>query len=164
MRALGLALTAIFVWAGGAQAKRDQTYAYPYMRVWTASLRMMRVDFESPITEKDPDAGYFLFDFPHSGKSYPGSVEVVRVKENGVDSARVVIQIAALPTYVEQMLLDRLVRKLGEDYGDPSQPKPAPKPDGGDKQPKQGESGSDGPSNERQREPQKPSAGAGAAK
>ena len=137
MRTLGLALLAVLVWAGGAQAKREQTFAYPYSRVWTAAVRMLRVDFNSPITEKDPDSGYFLFDFPESGKSYAGSVEVVRVTENDVDSARVLIQLPGLPGYVEQMLLDRLTRKLGQEYGQPVTAKPAkPEPP---RKPKAGE-------------------------
>lgn len=127
MRSLGLALAVVLVWAGGAQAKREQSYAYPYSRVWTAALRMLRVDFNSPITEKDPESGYFLFDFADSGKSYPGSVEIVRMTEQGLETARVQIQLPGLPSYYEQMLLDRLTRKLGQDYGAPSEPKPQPK-------------------------------------
>jgi hypothetical protein len=132
-------LLAVLVWAGGAQAKREQTFAYPYARVWTSAVRMLRVDFNSPITEKDPDSGYFLFDFPESGKSYAGSVEVVKVSqgEAEVESARVVIQLPGLPGYVEQMLLDRLSRKLGQEYGQPLSPKPAkPEPP---RKPKPGE-------------------------
>ena len=76
---------------------------------------MLRVDFESPITEKDKDSGYFLFEFTDAGKQHPGSVEVIRVLENGVESVRVVVQVPALPIYVEHMLLDQLTRKLGLD-------------------------------------------------
>lgn len=128
MRMLGLALAVLLLWVGGAQAKREQTYAYPFSRVWTAAIRMLRVDFESPISEKDKDSGYFLFDYPDAGKSLPGSVEVVRVTQNGVESVRVVITLSAMPTYVEQMMLDRLARKLGEDFGDP-EPSKVPKPE-----------------------------------
>ena len=125
MRMLGLALAVLLLWVGGAQAKREQTYAYPFSRVWTAAVRMLRVDFESPITEKDKDSGYFLFDYPDSGKTIPGSVEVVKVVQNGVENVRVVISVSAMPTYVEQMMLDRLARKLGEDFGDPETAKDA---------------------------------------
>ena len=119
MRTLGLALIVVLLWAGGAQARREQTYPYPFSRVWTAAVRMLRVDFESPITEKDKDSGYFLFNFADSGKLRPGSIEVIRVQEGNVESVRVVVQVPALPNYVEQMLLDRLARKLGQDYGQP---------------------------------------------
>ena len=129
MRPLALALLFVLLAAGGAQAKREQSFQYPYSRVWGSALRMLRVDFESPITEKDQDSGYFLFDFPDGGKQHPGSVELVRSTENGVETVRVAIQVAALPTYVEQMLLDRLTRKLNEEFGAPTAPqKPAAPP------------------------------------
>ena len=124
MRWLGLASIVVLLWAGGAQAKREQAFAYPYSRVWTAALRMVRVDFNSPITEKDRESGYFLFDFADGKKSYPGSVEIVRATEQGVETARVAIQLPGLPGYYEQMLLDRLTRKLNQDYGAPVDPKP----------------------------------------
>ncbi|MFI5306795.1 MAG: hypothetical protein ACHQ53_05560 [Polyangiales bacterium] len=115
-----MALILVLVWAGGAQARREQAFAYPFSRVWTAAVRMLRVDYESPITEKDKDSGYFLFDYPESGKKHPGSVEVVRVQNGDLESVRVVIQLPAMPSYVEQMMLDRLSRKLGQDYGQPA--------------------------------------------
>jgi hypothetical protein len=92
--------------------------------VWTAALRMLRVDFNSPITEKDPESGYFLFEYPDAGKTYAGSAEVVRVTDGGNEAARVVFQMPGLPSYYEQMLLDRLTRKLEQDYGSPTEPKP----------------------------------------
>ena len=128
MRALGLALIAVLLWAGGAQARREETFPYPFSRVWTAAMRMVRVDYTSPITEKDKDSGYFLFEFPEAGKTYAGSAELIAVTENGSEQVRVVFQVPGLPSYVEQMMLDRLQRKLGQDYGEPRAPKPAPEP------------------------------------
>lgn len=126
MRTLGLALAVALLWTGQAEARREQTYAYPFSRVWNAAVRMLRVDFDSPITEKDKDSGYFLFDYPDSGKQHPGSVEVIRVQDNGVEAVRVVMQLPAMPTYVEQMMLDHLARKLGQEYGPPRAPKSSP--------------------------------------
>lgn len=128
MRILVLALASALLLPATAQARRVATYHYPLSRVWTATVRLMRVDFESPITEKDKDEGYFFFDYPHLGKQHPGSVEIVESREsNGRHSVRVIIQIPAMPKYVEQMMLDRLERKLLKDYGSPLKP-PAPKP------------------------------------
>lgn len=141
MRLLCLAWAVVLLWAGGAQAKREQAYSYPYSRVWTAALRMLRVDFNSPITEKDRESGYFLFEYPDAGKSYSGSAEVVRVTEDGNETARVVFQMPGLPSYYEQMLLDRLTRKLEQDYGTPIEPKPPadePPPERGKKEPGEG--------------------------
>jgi hypothetical protein len=109
-----------------AFAKRESTLQYPYSLVWTTAVRMIRVDYESPITEKDKDEGYFLFSFVHEGKEHPGSFEVIADADNG---ARVVVQIPAMPSYVEQMLIDKLVRKLSQDHGSPREnKKPAPEP------------------------------------
>jgi hypothetical protein len=109
-----------------ASAKRESTLRYPYSLVWTTAVRMIRVDYESAITEKDKDEGYFLFSFLHEGKEHPGSFEVIEDTENG---ARVVVQIPAMPSYVEQMLIDKLERKLSQDHGAPREiKKPAPEP------------------------------------
>jgi hypothetical protein len=144
---LGLALALLLASTGSAHARREQVFRYQYARVWSAALRMMRVDYESAITEKDADSGYFLFTFPQDGKQNPGSAELVRVNEGGVDSVRVVLQVPALPSYVEQMLLDRLKRKLTEEFGDPIVPvkkpkadddQPEPPPDGKPQEPPSG--------------------------
>ena len=103
-RSLGFGLAwafALLLCADSAHARRESTYQYPYSRVWTAVLRMVRVDFASPITEKDKESGYFLFEYPDAGKVFPGSVEVVRVVENGFETSRVVIQVPGLPSYFE---------------------------------------------------------------
>jgi hypothetical protein len=119
---LALALLFVLVAAETAQARREQVFRYPFSRVWGSALRMMRVDYESPITEKDMDSGYFLFTYAHDGKENQGSAELVRTMEGGVESVRVVIQVPALPTYIEQMMLDRLTRKLSQEHGDPVAP------------------------------------------
>lgn len=107
-----------------ASARRESTLRYPSSLVWTTAVRMIRVDYESPITEKDKEEGYFLFEFAAEGKAHPGSFEVIGDDENGV---RVVVQIPAMPSYVEQMLIDKLERKLSQDYGAPRETKkPAP--------------------------------------
>jgi hypothetical protein len=136
---LGLALALLLASAGSAQAKREQVFRYQYSRVWGAALRMMRVDYESPITEKDADSGYFLFTYPQDGKDHPGSIEMMRVTDAGVESVRVVLQVPAMPSYIEQMFLDHLKRKLTEEFGEPTAPAtPAtkkPKADGDQPEP-----------------------------
>jgi len=108
--------------ADTALARRESSLRYPFSLVWTTAVRMIRVDYESPITEKDKDEGYFLFSFVHEGKEHPGSFEVI---EDAEDGARVVVQIPAMPSYVEQMLIDKLERKLSLDHGAPREPKKA---------------------------------------
>lgn len=111
-----LAGATLLLATGTAQARREQVFRYPFLRVWETAVRLLRVDFESPIGEKNRDDGYFLFEFPYNGKPTPGSVEVVR---GDAGEIRVVIQVPAMPSYVEQMILDKLGRKLTAEYGAP---------------------------------------------
>ena len=112
-------------------ARREVVFNYPYSRVWTTAVRLMRVDFECTITEKDKDDGYFLFEYPDHGKQFPGSVELVAVKDaNDNESVRVVLQVPAMPSYVEGMMMERLGRKLEQEFGPAKEPKrPAGKVD-----------------------------------
>jgi hypothetical protein len=123
-------------------AKREQVFSYPYTRVWTAAVRLMRVDFEANITEKDRDDGYFLFEYPERGKNVPGSMELVAQKQGDYESVRVVLQIPALPTYVENMILERLAKKLEQEFGAPKEAKRPEPPKDKDKD--EGESPADG--------------------
>jgi hypothetical protein len=129
MPMLRLALLLVLCGGSVAQARKVQTFNYPFTRVWASAVRMLRVDFNSAITEKDKEDGYFLFDFEHEGARHPGSVELIRVAEKGVPEIQVVMQVPAMPSYVEQMLLDRLVKKLETEYGPPREAKPVPPPD-----------------------------------
>jgi hypothetical protein len=130
LTALLLALAGVVAVPGSARAKREETFNYAYARVWTTAVRLLRVDFECPITEKDKDEGYFFFEYADHGKQFPGSVELVPSKEGSVETVRVVINVSAMPTYVESMMLEKLGRRLREDYGEPKGPPPeAPKPD-----------------------------------
>jgi hypothetical protein len=130
--ALGLSL--LMAAPRPAYARRESTFNYPYERVWTAAVRLMRVDFGCTITEKDKDDGYFMFEYPDRGKTFPGSAELVATKNDDVDSVRVVLQIPAQPTYVEGMMLERLSRKLEQEFGAPKEPKrPAEGPSDPDK-------------------------------
>lgn len=111
-----------------AHARREATFNYPYSRVWTTAIRLMRVDFESQITEKDKDDGYFLFEFPDRGKSYAGSMELIASHKDDIETVRVVLTIQALPTYVESMLMERLAKKLVQEFGQPPERKPEKRP------------------------------------
>ena len=122
-------------------AKREQVFAYPYSRVWTAAVRLMRVDFEANITEKDREDGYFLFEYPERGKNIPGSMELVAQKQGDFESVRVVLQIPSMPTYVENMILERLAKKLEQEFGAPKEPKKPEPPKDKDKDKVEGEGG-----------------------
>jgi hypothetical protein len=111
---------AVLLLPAGARARTDDQFAYPFSRVWTAAVRLLRIDMECPITEKDKDEGYFFFDYPsETGEKYPGSIELVQTQVDGVKGVKVIVQVPAMPTYFERLVLDKLGRKLKADFGPP---------------------------------------------
>ena len=122
-----LALAALLVLPSEhAHAKSAYDSAYGFDRTWNAGLRLVRVDLNLKVTEKDDQNGYLMFDYksPESGqKPVPGSMEFIKGKDGQV---RVVVQIAQMPGYHEQVLVDSLSRKLRNEYGDPPKKPPPP--------------------------------------
>jgi hypothetical protein len=116
--------------AGAAVAFESR---YTFEQTFGTALRLLRVDLGCKITEKDGDNGYVLFDYTsgESGKQvHHGSLEVVRTQKG----AHVAVQLATLPRYHEQMIVDALVRKLLAEHGEPppardKAPPPPPPPD-----------------------------------
>jgi len=111
---------AIALTAPGASAKSTYESPYGYDRTWNAALRLVRVDNGWKVTEKDDANGYLLFEYtsPGGGKSYPGTMELVRGHDPDA-AVSVLIQLPAMPQYHEQVLLDRLATKMRREYGDP---------------------------------------------
>ncbi len=113
-----------------AEAKASLESQYSMAQTYHAALRLLRVDLGLKILERDPEAGYLLFEYrsPESGsRAVSGSMELV-------DAGRVVtvlVQIPAMPHYHEQVLTDRLARKLREEYGDPPRKSERSNPDAG---------------------------------
>ena len=107
-----------------SQAKKIADFRHTYDRVWGAAVRMIRVDQDYAIKDRDEAVGDFLFDYRDDGRNYPGSVELVRIEDQGGGPIRAVIQIPAMPSYIERMLLDKLRKKLISEFGEPA---PAPK-------------------------------------
>ncbi len=120
------AVAAVALPESPASAKSAYDSAYGFDRTWNAGLRLVRVDLGLKVTEKDDSNGYLLFDYksPESGqKPVPGSMEFIKGKDGQV---RVVVQIAQMPGYHEQVLVDSLSRKLRNEYGDPPRKPPVP--------------------------------------
>lgn len=112
-----------------SSAKKTEEFKHSYEQVWGAAIRLIRVDQGYPIKDRDEAVGYFLFDYRDDGRSYPGSVELLRIEDKGAGAIRVVIQIPAMPSYIERMLLDKLEKKLIDEYGEPPAPPQKPAED-----------------------------------
>jgi len=108
------------------QARKTDDFRHSYDQVWGAAVRLIRVDQGYAIKDRDESVGYFLFDYKDDGRMYPGSVELVRIEDQGGGPIRVVIQIPAMPSYIERMLLDKLHKKLIHEYGEPITPPKKP--------------------------------------
>jgi hypothetical protein len=123
--ACGVASAIVFT---GQTAEAETSYdsAYGFDRTWNAALRLIRVDMNCKITEKDDHSGYLMFEYhsPDAGKKVSsGSIEFIKPREDD-GSVRVVIQLPQMPRYHEQVMLDTLVRKMRAQYGDAPQPRP----------------------------------------
>ncbi len=135
---LGLAVaTAIVLTGEPADARTSYDSAYGFDRTWNAAIRLVRVDMGLKLLEKDDTTGYLMFEYrsPDTGnKPSQGSMEFVRSREPD-SPVRVVVQLPQMPSYHEQVMLDSLVKKMKNEYGEaPSRPhaSPAqPPPDGG---------------------------------
>ncbi len=112
-----------------ARSAYDSTYGYD--RTWNAALRLVRVDMSLKVTEKDQENGILMFEYksPEGRAASPGSIELVRSKDPAVP-VRVIVQLAQMPRYHEQLLVDSLAKKMRQDYGDPPTLHPAPPPSG----------------------------------
>jgi hypothetical protein len=117
-----------------ASARKQQDYTYRYEQVWSAAVRMVRVDLRLGVDDQDETIGYLLFQYRDTlGRPHPGSIELVRTQdERGAAIVRAVVQIPAMPSYIEQMIVDRLARKLREEFGDPPVVRPPPSREGDD--------------------------------
>jgi hypothetical protein len=125
-----IAIIAALALPSTGHAKKTEDFRHTYEQVWGAAIRLIRVDQGYPIKDRDQSVGYFLFDYEDDGRMYPGSVELVRIEDQGGGPIRVVMQIPAMPSYIERMLLDKLEKKLIHEYGEPTPPpkKPAEEP------------------------------------
>ncbi|HEV7556458.1 MAG TPA: hypothetical protein VGO00_13420, partial [Kofleriaceae bacterium] len=137
MRRLVLSL-AILAISSPAWARSERTLAYPRDQAWSASVRFLRVDEQLKIIEKDPEAGYVLFELSAENKVFRGSLELIAVTEDERPSLKFVIQIQDRPSWVEGAMLTRLVRKLHVELGEPAPP-PTPKPPKDEPKPKEPE-------------------------
>ncbi len=103
--------------AGPAEAKTERELTYRYNQIWSTSIRFLRVDKGYLLTEKDKKSGYILFDYQDRGKKLQGSLEIVPTVIEGRRFVRTRLRIPSMPSYVEVVLLDKLTRKLKDEYG-----------------------------------------------
>jgi len=136
-------------WSVPAAARTVSELPYAYDLCWPTAVRFLRVDNRFLIEEKDKETGYILFRFGESedrsgkplGSETPASsLELVATNQkqdpdqnesasnrdeySGRDKTRIstkfILDIPSQPRSTESLLLEKLRRKLLEDYGRPS--------------------------------------------
>jgi hypothetical protein len=134
-------------------ARTDRELTYRENEIWQGAIRFLRVESGYKILEKDKEAGYVLFEYKDEGNSHAASFEMVRTARDGRLFVRARIQIPDMPRYVEAVLIDKLVRKLKDEYGAPPpaqlvapEAKPAPAPATPDDEAKKDKPASEGKS------------------
>lgn len=118
---------ALFI-GGAAEAKTHRDLTYRFNQIWSSAVRFLRVDNGFPIAEQDKKSGYILFEYRDVGRTMSGSLEIVRVAREGNQYVRADLRIPQMPSYVEVVLLDKLLRKLRDEHGDPPPPQPVVAP------------------------------------
>jgi hypothetical protein len=116
--AAGAVLASTFGQLGTVDAKASFESPYTLAQTYNAALRLVRVDFGLNVTERDPSAAYILFDYKssESGRRVaPGAIEMLEAGR----VVKVVIQLAQMPRYHEQVMSNALAKKLRDEYGDP---------------------------------------------
>ena len=126
--AFGVALTLLALIPARASAEQVEKFAYPYKQVWSAAVRLLRVDLGHKVTERDEEVGFIVFDYrDDSRKSHHGTAQLAAIQEGGREVIRVELSIQGQPSYIEIMVLTKLARKLRDEYGDPLPVKKKPK-------------------------------------
>jgi hypothetical protein len=115
-----------------AQARSSSLLSYPIADLWPTAVRFLRIDRGAAIKEKDAESGYVLFDLPEGGKSFKGSLELIRtIDGEGREATKVVVTVPDLPRHYEGVLLDKLASKARDEYGSPAPPPPRRTPSEG---------------------------------
>jgi hypothetical protein len=110
---------------------QSRVLPYPMEHVWPTAVRYLRVDRGYTIVDRDPEAGFILFDFPigPDDRVGRGSVELFATKDaSGRASASVSVSTDGGPLHLPHAILDGLGDKLRRERGQPSAP-PQPQPD-----------------------------------
>lgn len=126
------ALLCVLFWSAPAAAKTVHRSPYTYSQTYGTALRLLKVDLDLEITETNADWGYLLFSYTsvESGDRHSrGSAQFVEVD----GAVQVSVQIAQMPSYHEQIIIEKLKRKLYDEHGEPTRPTSPPDSDDRDR-------------------------------
>jgi hypothetical protein len=104
---------------GNAEARAERRLTYRASQLWSSAVRFLRVDLGYKIVEKDKETGYLLFEYKDAGRAHQASLELIPAVYEGHKIVRARVRIEGMPSYVEAVLLDKYLRKLKNEYGEP---------------------------------------------
>jgi hypothetical protein len=109
----------ILSFASTGEARTVREAAYRYDQIWSAAVRFLRVDSGFLVLEQDKETGYVLFEYKDATRTVNGSFELVPGERDGATFVTVGMRIQNMPSYVEVMLVDKFMRKLRDELGEP---------------------------------------------
>jgi len=110
------------------QLRHKRLLPYPLEHVWPASIRYLRVDRGYAIVDRDPEAGFVLFEIQlDAERRARGSVEFVRSEDvSGRPSVQIEVATDGGPTHLPFTLLDGIANKVKGERGQPAPPPSTP--------------------------------------
>lgn len=123
---------------------QSRVLPWPLETVWPTAIRYLRVDRRYTIVDRDPDAGFVVFEFTLDPTGYDddarkgsGSLELFATTDaSGRPSAHVEVTVDGGPTHLPHTILDGLHTKLRDERGPPPSPPAKPPPPKGPKKPR----------------------------
>ncbi len=112
--------------ADSAHAKSSHDSPYTYQQTFGTALRLLKVDLGHEVSELNPDWGYILFvyvDSESGERKNRGAITFVK----GEREVTVSVEIPQMPSYHEQLLLQKLKHKLHKEHGEPPRREKKPK-------------------------------------
>lgn len=124
--------TAVMVARPIAFLSHQRELSYPFKQVWPTAIRYLKVDRKYKLTDKDQDAGYIMFEFPHGPNGTgAGSLELLPSKDaSGRDAVKVMISTSNGPAHLPHTLGEGLTAKIKNERGQPAPPPPSSPPQG----------------------------------
>lgn len=103
-----------------AYAKAQMDSPYSYRQTFGSVLRMVKVDLAFQVTEVNSDWGYVLFEYVSAdsgARKNRAAIQLVESEATG--TVQVAVQVPQMPSFHEDLVLDKLKQKLQEEHGAP---------------------------------------------
>lgn len=112
-----LALATALLIPAAAKAEKRKIYTYQVNSVYSTAIRLLRVDLNYEILEKDQEGAYIIFNYvDNNSQKHRGSIELLDKGDEANKLTQAICSIPTVPSYLEMDLLDKLNVKLNTDH------------------------------------------------